>query len=410
MDNIYEKSNKPYKVSEINEMIEDLLLRDGRLSSVYIEGEISNCNYHYSGHIYFTLKDPGGQISCVMFKGQRTNGLKFKMKEGQKVIIFGSIGVFKKSGVYQLYANRVSLAGEGALFQKYEELKKNLQNEGLFNKQFKKEIPAYPKKIGVVTAKTGAVIQDIINVSNRRNPYIQLILYPAQVQGDGAGSTIVKGIKTLDQMGLDTIIVGRGGGSIEDLWAFNEEIVARAIFKCNTPIISAVGHESDVTIADFVADLRAPTPSAAAELAVPDIREIMGQIDNYYKSLNNNINNKVIYYRNELKHFNTRLSYVNPIYKLRQKRQLLLDLEQRLGQAIDMIMTNKRHKLAIYIEKMEGLSPLKKLNKGYSLVVNEKDEVVNSIKKLDIGDNVTISVLDGDINATVNEKIKKERI
>ena len=411
MDNIlYEKRNEPYKVSEVNAIIKDLFIRDGRLNSIYIKGEVSNCRYHSSGHIYFTLKDAGSQISCVMFKGQRLNGLKFQMKEGQSIIAFGSIGVYEKSGAYQLYANRITLDGEGALYQKFEELKQTLNKEGLFNKDFKKKIPIYPKKIGIITARTGAVIQDIINVSNRRNPYVQLVLYPAQVQGDGAASTIVKGIKTLEQMGLDTIIIGRGGGSIEDLWAFNEEIVARAIFTCKTPIISAVGHETDVTIADFVADLRAPTPSAAAELAVPDIRDIMGQIESYYKHINNKLENKITYYRNELKHYNTRLSYVNPIYKIRQQRQYLVDLEQRLEQTMDRIVKDKRHKLAIYIEKIEGLSPLKKLNKGYSLVVNEEDKVVNSIDRVDIGEKVSISVLDGDIIAIVNEVNKKERI
>ena len=407
---IYERRNEPYKVSEVNSLIKDIFIKDGRLNSIYIKGEVSNCKYHSSGHIYFTLKDGGGQISAVMFKGQRINGLKFQMKEGQSVIAFGSIGVYERSGSYQLYANRITLDGEGALFQKYEELKQTLEKEGLFNKELKKKIPAYPNKVGVVTAKTGAAIQDIINISNRRNPYVQLILYPAQVQGDGAAATIAKGIKTLDQMGVDTIIIGRGGGSIEDLWAFNEEIVARAIYNSKTPIISAVGHETDVTIADFVADLRAPTPSAAAELALADIRDINAQIDGYHKNITNKMSNKIIYYRNELKYLNTRLSHVSPIYQLRQKRQYLLDLEQRIEQTMEIIMTNKRHKLAIYIEKLEGLSPLKKLNKGYSLVVNDKDEVVNRLDKVDLGDQVSISVIDGDIKAIVNEKTVKERI
>src|SRR5690554_4445301 len=215
MDNIfYERRNEPYKVSEVNSLIKDIFLRDGRLNSIYIKGEVSNCKYHSSGHIYFTLKDADGQISAVMFRGQRLNGLKFQLKEGQSVIAFGSIGVYEKSGSYQLYANRITLDGEGALYQKYEELKQTLQREGLFNQDIKKEIPVYPNKVGIVTASTGAAIQDIVNIASRRNPYVQLILYPAQVQGDGAAATISKGIKVLDQMGLDTIIVGRGGGSI----------------------------------------------------------------------------------------------------------------------------------------------------------------------------------------------------
>ncbi len=411
MDNIfYERRNEPYKVSEVNSLIKDIFLRDGRLNSIYIKGEVSNCKYHSSGHIYFTLKDADGQISAVMFRGQRLNGLKFQLKEGQSVIAFGSIGVYEKSGSYQLYANRITLDGEGALYQKYEELKQTLQREGLFNQDIKKEIPVYPNKVGIVTASTGAAIQDIVNIASRRNPYVQLILYPAQVQGDGAAATISKGIKVLDQMGLDTIIVGRGGGSIEDLWAFNEEIVARAIYNCKTPIISAVGHETDVTIADFVADLRAPTPSAAAELAISDIRDIMAQVEYYHMSMTNKVSSKINQYRNELKYLNTRLSHVNPIYQIRQKRQYLLDLEQKLDQTMNIIMKNKRHQLAIYIERIEGLSPLKKLNQGYSLVVNDKDQVVNSLDKVDIGSEVSISVIDGEIKATVNEKIKKERL
>ncbi len=411
MENLkYEKRKEPYRVSEVNSMIQELLLRDGRLNSMYVVGEVSNCRYHSSGHIYFTLKDSGGQISCVMFKGQRVNGLKFQMEEGQKVIVFGSVGVYEKTGVYQLYANRITLDGEGALYQKYEELKKALQKEGLFNQDTKKEIPAYPKRIGVITARTGAAIQDIINISRRRNQYVQIILYPAQVQGDGAAATIVSGIRTLDQMELDTIIVGRGGGSIEDLWAFNEEIVARAIYNCKTPIISAVGHETDFTIADFVADLRAPTPSAAAELAVNDFRDTMNRIDSYYKYIDNKLNVKINSYRNELKYLSTRLSHVSPVYKIRQQRQYLIDLEQNLEHAMNRIMTRKRHKLDIYIEKFEGLSPLRKLSKGYSMVINDKDEVVNTLDKIDLGDQVSISLIDGDIKATVNEKIKKERI
>lgn len=407
---IFKKRKDPYKVSEVNSMIKDLFIRDGRLNSIYIQGEVSNCKYHSSGHIYFTLKDSGGQISCVMFAGQRTNGLKFQMQEGQSVIAFGSMGVYERAGSYQLYANRIVLDGEGALYQKYEELKQALQKEGLFDQGLKKAIPLYPNKIGIITASTGAAVQDIINVSNRRNPFVQLILYPAHVQGEGAGEIISEGIKVLDQMDLDTIIVGRGGGSIEDLWAFNEEVVARAIFACKTPIISAVGHETDVTIADFVSDLRAATPSAAAELAVPDIREITERMNNLHRYLDNNISNKINYYRNEIKHFNIRLEHKNPIYALRQKRQSLIDLEQRLEQGIGKVVTQKRHMLALYIERIEGLSPLKKLNKGYSLVLNEKDQVLNSIDRVDLGEEVTISVIDGDIAATVNKKTIKERI
>lgn len=400
--------NNVLSVTQINSYIKNLFIRDGVLNNIYIKGEVSNCKYHTSGHIYFTLKDHGGQMSCVMFAGQR-KGLGFQLKEGQGVIAFGSISVYERSGVYQLYAKEIILDGAGALYQKYEELKKSLNAEGLFNPDLKKKIPPYPSKIGIVTARTGAALQDIINITSRRNPFIQLILYPAQVQGEGAGQTIVNGIKRLDSIGLDTIIVARGGGSIEDLWAFNEEIVARAIFECKTPIISAVGHETDVTIADFVSDLRAPTPSAAAELAVPDVGNILSDLQAYYSTITEHMNRKIIRYRNETKQFSIRLHYVNPIYQIRQQRQYLLDLEQKLGQRMEKVIRNKRHKLDLYIEKLDGLSPLKKLNKGYALVVNEKEEVINRLERVNVGEKISISLIDGDILASVEEKVKKER-
>lgn len=396
-------------VTQVNSYIKNLFIRDGILNNIYIKGEISNCKYHTSGHIYFTLKDKGGQMSCVMFAGQR-KGLTFQMKEGQSVIALGSVSVYERGGVYQLYAKHIVLDGSGALYQRYEELKKALKEEGLFDSNLKKEIPFYPKKVGIITARTGAALQDIINIATRRNPFIQLILYPAQVQGEGAAKTIAAGIRQLDSMELDTIIVGRGGGSIEDLWAFNEEIVARAIFACKTPVISAVGHETDVTIADFVADLRAPTPSAAAELAVPDIRNIMSELDRYEKTIVESLNKKIILYRNEIKQLAMRLEYVSPIYQIRQKRQFLLDLEEKLSKSMDNVLTRKRHQLAIYVEKMEGLSPLKKLNKGYALVVNDRKEVVNQLDKIEIGEKIRIHITDGDVLAKVENKINKERI
>ena len=265
-----------YSVSQVNVYIKNMFLRETVLNNIYIKGEVSNCKYHTSGHIYFTLKDAKGQMACVMFAGQRS-GLSFRMQEGQSVIVLGSISVYERDGKYQLYAREILKEGQGALYEKYEQLKRQLEGEGLFLQEHKKAIPFYSKKIGIVTASTGAAIQDICNISARRNPYVQLILYPAKVQGEGAAKTIVKGIKTLDKAGVDVIIVGRGGGSIEDLWAFNEEIVARAIYECNTPIVSAVGHETDTTIADYVSDLRAPTPSAAAELTVCSMENLMEQ-------------------------------------------------------------------------------------------------------------------------------------
>ncbi len=391
-----------YTITQVNTYIKNLFIKDYNLSNIYVKGEVSNCKYHSSGHIYFTLKDTGGQMACVMFAGQR-GGLAFTLKEGQSVIVLGQVSVYERDGKYQLYAKEIIEEGLGLLYQKYEQLKAMLDKEGLFLAEHKKQIPAYPKAIGIVTARTGAAIQDIINIAGRRNPYVQLYLYPAQVQGEGAARTIAAGIKALEKKGVDTIIVGRGGGSIEDLWAFNEEVVARAIYQCSIPIISAVGHETDVTIADFVSDLRAPTPSAAAELAVPDLRALLNEMDKLKNTLNRSMGMKVSLYRKELESLNIRLEHLSPIYQIRQKRQQLIDSEQTLLQLVNRKVTARRHMLEIYIEKLEGLSPLKKLNKGYSLVVNKDNRIVNSIKKTTAGDVLRISVTDGDIIAEVSE-------
>lgn len=401
MDNVY-------SVTQVNLYIKNMFIRDYALNNIYIKGEVSNCKYHTSGHIYFTLKDDKGQMACVMFAGQR-NGLRFQLKEGQSVIALGSVNVYERDGKYQLYAKEIILDGSGVLYQRYEQLKIRLEAEGLFDSAHKRKIPAYPNKVGIVTARTGAAIQDIINVAARRNPYVQLILYPAQVQGEGAAETIARGIRTLDRLGVDIIIAGRGGGSIEDLWAFNEELVARAIYECNTPVISAVGHETDVTIADFVADLRAPTPSAAAELAVKDIRDILFELEAYHRTLNSSLQKKIAAYRSELKHITLRLDYASPIYQIRQKRQQLIDVEQKLNFQMQAAITKKRHQLELLIEKMDGLSPLKKLNRGYSLVLNSEDKIVNRLDKVKEGDQLRICVTDGDIYARAYELVKKER-
>ena len=402
------KMSSIYSVTQVNLYIKNMFVRDYALNNIYIKGEVSNCKYHTSGHIYFTLKDDKGQMACVLFAGQRS-GLQFQMKEGQSVIALGSISVYERDGKYQLYAKEIVLDGAGALYLKYEQLKKSLEEEGLFDQTHKKIIPPYPKKVGIVTAKTGAALQDIINISARRNPYVQLILYPALVQGAGAAETVASGIRRLDKLGVDTIIIGRGGGSIEDLWAFNEEVVARAIYECNTPIISAVGHETDVTIADFVADLRAPTPSAAAELAIRDIKTILTDIADYNQTLNYYLQKKIVAYRNEIKQLALKLEYSSPIYHVRQKRQQLIDMEQKLIQQMQNNMTKKRHQMEIFIEKLEGLSPLKKL-KGYAFVLNSKNKVMNSIGKVAIGETIRVCVADGDVIAKVEELIEKERI
>ena len=397
-----------YSVTDINLYIKNLFMRDRMLSNIYVKGEVSNCKYHTSGHIYFTMKDAQGQLACVMFAGQR-RGLTFRLEEGQSVIVLGNINVYERDGKYQLYANQIVLDGQGILYEKFERLKRTLEEEGLFDREYKKPIPEYPNRVGIVTASTGAALQDIINISRRRNPYVQLILYPALVQGTGAAQSVAKGIAVLDRMELDTIIVGRGGGSIEDLWAFNEEIVARAIFRCNTPIISAVGHETDITIADFVSDLRAPTPSAAAELAVNDYNTFCSRIKEYERQLNREIQQRVTDSRSRAKEYRMRLYYASPAYQIQQKRQYLMELEQRLQQQINLKLQEKRHKLELYIARLEGLSPLSKLSKGYAFVVGKNQKPVQRIAGVKEQDILTLSLIDGDIKARVEELSPKRR-
>lgn len=398
-----------YTVSEVNYYIKNMFMRDRFLNSIYVKGEVSNCKYHTSGHIYFTLKDQHGQLACVMFAGQR-RGLAFRLEEGQSVIVLGSINVYERDGKYQLYANEIVLDGQGILYERFERLKKALEAEGLFDPSHKKPIPMFPKRVGIVTASTGAAIQDICNISRRRNPYVQLILYPAQVQGQGAAESIVRGIKVLDRMGLDTIIIGRGGGSIEDLWAFNEEIVARAVYECKTPIISAVGHETDFTIADFVADLRAPTPSAAAELAVNDLNVFLNTLREYKRKLDREMQQHLNQSKNKLKELRLRMYYASPSYQIKQKRQYIVELEQRLQLLIKERIREKRHRLELYITKLEGLSPLSKLSKGYALVVGENKIPIKSVSQVKTDELLTVSLLDGDIKTRVEEITEKRRV
>ncbi len=400
-----------YSVSEINQYIKSIFMRDRILNHIYVKGEVSNCKYHTSGHIYFTLKDAQGQLACVMFAGQR-RGLKFRLEEGQSVIALGSINVYERDGKYQLYANQIVLDGLGTLYERFEKLKKSLEEEGLFDIAHKKEIPRFPKKIGIVTASTGAAIQDIINISKRRNPYVQLVLYPALVQGVGAAASIAKGIRLLDQLNLDTIIIGRGGGSIEDLWAFNEELVAREIYRCKTPIISAVGHETDVTIADFVADLRAPTPSAAAELAVNDYMAYLSSLRDYKRQLYQAMKQKLTYQQARLEKYKLQLEYASPAYQIKQMRQELMDKEQKLQHLMEQRIRDYRHRMDVYISKLEGLSPLSKLSKGYALVVGEDNKPVQTIKKIKKDEQLTISLFDGDVITRVKEtrEIKRSKM
>lgn len=397
-----------YSVSQVNLYIKNMFMREHVLNNIYIKGEVSNCKYHSSGHIYFTLKDGKGQMACVMFAGQRS-GLSFRMCEGQSIIVLGSISVYERDGKYQLYARQILLDGFGALYEQFEQLKRKLQQEGLFEETHKKPIPFYNKRIGIVTADTGAAIHDIQTISARRNPYAQLILYPARVQGEQAAKTIIAGINRLEQEKVDVIIVGRGGGSIEDLWAFNEENVARAIYQCSVPIISAVGHETDTTIADFVADLRAPTPSAAAELAVCEIEELEAILETDKEQLLYIMERKVRRYREQMEQYKKRMELLSPSYQLRQKQQYLIDCEERMRELMKYQMQKKRHRLELYIERMKALSPLDKLKSGYGFVTDESEQIVHSIEDTAVGDHIKVSLYDGDISAVVEQKMKRRR-
>lgn len=393
-----------YTVSQVNNYIKNMFTQDFMLNRIAVQGEVSNCKYHSSGHLYFSLKDGGGAIACVMFAGQR-KGLAFSMKNGDRVVVNGSVSVYERDGRYQLYAREIRLEGEGALYEQFLALKRQLEEMGMFAPEYKRPIPSYIRRLGVVTAPTGAAIQDIRNIAGRRNPYVQIILYPALVQGEGAASSIVRGIEALDELGVDVIIVGRGGGSMEDLWAFNEEPVARAIFQCRTPVISAVGHETDVTIADFAADLRAPTPSAAAELAVFDIREFQDKLDTIGARLQTQMSGRISRVRQMAEGYQRTLGYLSPENQIREKRMYLMTAEEKLSRQMELLLQKKRHALQLYIERMKGLSPLEKLNQGFAYV--EKDgRAVKETGQVKEQDLLTVHVSDGRIWARV-EKTEK---
>lgn len=397
-----------YTVRQVNTYIKNMFTQDFILNRIYVKGEVSNCKYHTSGHIYFSLKDESGTIACVMFAGHRS-GLSFRLQEGQQVIVLGSVSVYERSGQYQLYAREIILDGAGALYEKFEALKKELAEMGMFAREYKQPVPKYIHTLGVVTAPTGAAVRDIINIAGRRNPYVQIILYPAQVQGEGAAESIVRGIRALEKKKVDVMIVGRGGGSIEDLWAFNEEPVARAIFECSVPVISAVGHETDTTIADFVADLRAPTPSAAAELAVYDHREARERIRTYQEAMLRQVTLKISEKRSVLERLRMRLNYAHPRQKLNESRQYAADLETRLRLLMQNRLDREKHRLALCVEKMKGLSPLEKLSHGYSYIQNQNGENIRSIRQVSDGTALEIYVSDGRIRALVTgsgEEIK----
>ena len=397
-----------YSIRQVNHYISNMFTQDFMLNRIYVKGEVSNCKYHTSGHIYFSLKDDSGSLACVMFAGSRS-GLKFHMENGQSVIVLGNISVYERDGKYQLYAKEIVLDGIGLLYEKFQAMKQELEDMGMFAPEYKQPIPAFSRRVGIVTAPTGAAIRDIMNISYRRNPYVQLILYPALVQGEGAADSIVRGIEILDQSGVDVIIVGRGGGSMEDLWAFNEEKVARAIFQCNTPVISAVGHETDFTIADYVADLRAPTPSAAAELAVADILGIQEQLQKMEERFRTRMTDRIEDERREVRHLQSRLNVLSPQNQIREKYQILTEKEEKLQYLMRLVLKNKRHQMLLYAERMKGLSPLDKLKQGYSYTVDEDGHKVTDVDQVQEGDLLQIYVSDGQILAEVKDTKKADK-
>lgn len=389
-----------YSVGQVNSYIKNMFAQDIMLGLVYVRGEVSNLKYHSSGHIYFTLKDEKSAIACVMFAGSR-KGLTFKMQEGQQVVASGKVEVYERDGKYQLYASQIRQEGLGSLHEQFEQLKHKMEEMGMFAPEYKRPIPAYIRRLGVVTAPTGAAVQDIINISKRRNPYLEIILYPALVQGEHAAESIAEGIAALDDYGVDVIIVGRGGGSMEDLWAFNEVIVAQAIFDCMTPTISAVGHETDFTIADFVADMRAPTPSAAAELAVFQMSVLEETLAGYQKRLTYLWNSHLEAKRSLVEKVALRLQALSPEKQLNEKRTRLLAIEERLSGLIEQRLMDRRHRLQIYLERFKGLSPLEKLGHGYGYVADAGGNAVTDIHQVKKGDCLRISVMNGKIDAKV---------
>lgn len=391
-----------YSVTQVNSYIKNMFVQDYLLKRLSVRGEISNCKYHTSGHIYFTLKDESGTLSAVMFAGQR-KGLNFQLQEGQQVIVTGSVDVYERDGRYQLYAREIKREGTGDLFERFQRLKEELEDMGMFAPEYKQPIPKYARTVGIVTASTGAAIRDIMNISARRNPYVQLILYPALVQGAQAKYSIVRGIRTLDAMGLDVLIVGRGGGSIEDLWAFNEEMVARAIFECSTPVISAVGHETDVTIADYVADMRAPTPSAAAELAVFDYSQFEGRMQLYRDVLTRSMSRCLERKKSQVENCCLRLEASHPRHQLNQKRQRLADMLDELEHLMAEKLTDRKHRLALISGKLQGLSPLARISGGFGFLTGEDGRRVESVSQVSPGQELAVRVADGTLRTKVTQ-------
>ncbi len=394
-------------VTQLNKYLKDRFDEDENLNAILVKGEISNFKNHYTGHLYFTLKDENSLIKCIMFKSYAER-LAFKPKDGMKVMVFGSVSVFERDGVYQIYTKSMLEDGMGDLHEKFEQLKQQLEKEGLFDESHKKAIPLYPKTIGVLTSQTGAVIRDIINVSTRRNPNVHIRLLPVPVQGPGAAEKIAEKIKQMNERKLaDVIIVGRGGGSLEDLWPFNEEIVARAIYNSEIPIISAVGHETDFTIADFVADLRAPTPSAAAELAVPDIYELKQKINNYQNRYRIALKKQIEIMRLRYEKCMKSRIFTDPTRNIKDKYIIIDTYIKRLENKIKNIQSDKKSEFLKTVAKLDTLSPLKTLTRGYCLT-EKYNKIVKSVKQLQLNDKIELKFSDGIASATVENINLKE--
>ena len=396
-----------YTVRQVNSYIKNMFAQDFMLNRIYVKGEVSNLKYHTSGHIYFSLKDESGTIACVMFAGSRS-GLSFRMEEGQQIIVLGVVDVYARDGKYQLYARKIVRDGVGLLYERFELLKKELQEMGMFAPEYKQKIPKYIRRLGVVTAPTGAAVRDIINITKRRNPFVQIILYPALVQGEGAAESIVKGIHALEAEKVDVMIVGRGGGSMEDLWAFNEEVVARAVFDCSVPVISAVGHETDTTIIDFVADLRAPPPSAAAELAVYDFMEMKKNLKLREEKLLHFMQLILERKRQKLEQYSLRMRAYHPQQRLNEQRQFAADAENRLRREMMRRLEQEKYRLGLMAERLKGLSPLEKLSQGYAYVENSSGANVRTVSNVKQGEQITVYVTDGRIRAEVTGVEKEE--
>ena len=392
-------------VTELNSYIKRMFDSDRFLSAVTVKGEISNLTNHRSGHLYFSLKDEGGQVRAVMFRSSAEK-LKFIPEDGMKVIVRCSVSVYPQSGSYQLYVTSMQPDGIGALYLAYEQLKARLEAEGLFSPELKKEIPIVPERVGVITSPTGAAVRDIINVTGRRFPLAKIYLYPSLVQGDGAEENLVEALDYFDKSRLvDVVIIGRGGGSIEDLWAFNGERLARKIFECSIPVISAVGHETDFTICDFVADLRAPTPSAAAEIAVPDMRELLLRLDSAAERCANALVRKIERAEDRISAIKERGVFKSPDTVFSEKGDVVRDLYTRAVDAVSSVTDDKSYKLSLVCGKLHALSPLSTLSRGYS-VASKGDCSVKQTTDVNIGDCISIRVTDGNITATVTGKDK----